>query len=343
MAGTAWKTLKPSGRTRDLSNISELKTLFFSEKLDFGELVSLKGRLSQYCPIYFPIAYNCLLTGPRPIVLDTGSRKVEGFSMDPTYNPAVTRMYTKAVSGDTIAFLFDTNVSHTPRLVSFYHPDRSTEIPFHSTEPGIPVLIDTTSEPHLERIVELTARVVRLDETISAVIDESKEEVVRGYYHAFYKYDFYPNKGFILDAREDSGGNTKPTLEVSPFSTSVGLELSYTGELGEEQLDGIAGHVLGAKTTQPVGRYQPAYYTPKGYKIIQHASGNEAVHLAPELGAISITTKIQSTGPYSEHVTQAFLPFAADLISVIRKEDSSARFKVLFESDPTFSGRVLGV
>jgi hypothetical protein len=48
------KGVLPAGRSREPSSIADVRDGFFSENLFYGDTVHLTGRLSQYCPVYFP-------------------------------------------------------------------------------------------------------------------------------------------------------------------------------------------------------------------------------------------------------------------------------------------------
>jgi len=329
-----WDARQAAKNIVQVAGPGELKSAFFDEKVYIGHTVRLRGRLTQYCPIYFPDAYS-----PQAHFSDPSGRFWEL-----RYNPAPTTSFTRSGVGATLAFLFEEASDHTPRLVSPYHPDRTQPIPFHLTDPGVPILIDTPSERFLEQLVEVQGVLTRLDESISNVIDESDEEVVKLYYHTFYKADFFPNKGYVVDARAASGGIIKPLSDVAPFFTSVAVELQYSTRLTGDEVETVVQAQLRRAYPESAGpaRYQPAYYTPPGYRIVQLPLGNIITHVAPELGVLNVATVIDTTNPDRDHLGSMFLPTARGIVDALRKEDSGIHLQGLFSSDPEFY-RTVGV
>lgn len=315
----------------ELEGPGALKDHFFQEKIYLGHTVRTRGRLSQYCPVYFPVAYS-----PQAQFGDAAKNIWQA-----GFNPAPTAMDVRSSSGSTLAFLFEAEATHTPRIVSPYHPDRTGPIPFHLADPAVPVLVDGPAARFLEQIVEVEGVLVRLDPSVSEVIDESDEEVVKRYYHAFYQPDFYPNKGYLIDARTGASGRVTPVSEVAPFATSVAAEVSYSTKLSASEVEQLLSASLASVTDSPgPARYRPAYYSPPGYEIIQLSGGYILVHLAPEMGVINVSSVIETPHPDRAFISDTYMPATEQIIGTLSEHDPTCSFHVLFASDKAFARRL---
>lgn len=327
----SWPLIKPTAVRYNYENPSELKEAFFSEDVYLGDTVILRGRISQYCPIYFPIAYS-----PQAIISSEHSDYFETI-----YNPAPTKFFQKTRQGDTLAFLFDKNNLETPRIISKYHPDRTSEIPFSLSDPAIPILIDSRSETLLENIVEVKATLIRIDDTISKTIESSDENVVKNYYHAFFDEHFIPAKGYMLDARSTSGGSIRSISEHSNFITSIAMEFGIKSKLNSGEIESILINEL--TNINPLNyspfRYRPAFYTPGGYEIIQFSSNGIFIHYAPSLATMKFSTIIDTINIDREFVFKFFLPTTKSVIDGFKREDNAMELSTLFTSDDAFIKR----
>lgn len=321
-----WSPEREQGKLSEWPGPAAIKDAFFEERLYIGQRVRVSGRLSQYCPVYFPIAYSPQAQfNPGPNIWLGG------------YNPAPTAMASRSASGDTLAFLFDVRALETPRIVSPFHPDRTQSIPFHIADPSIPVLVDTPWDHMLEQLVTLEGVLTGLDPAIAAVIESSHEEVIKLYYHTFFRADFYPRQGYVIDARRATRGKVLPLPEIAPFATSLAVEARYSTSLYQNDLESVVHDGLTkAMGTRAAAHYQPAYYTPPGYRIVQLSQGGLLVHLAPDLGVINFATIIDTLNPDRERITGAFLPAARTIVDEIRHADSDAQFHGLFASHRDF-------
>lgn len=328
MARKGWGRLQRTGKVLDLSGPGEVKEAFFGEQIYLGDTVRVRGRLSQYCPVYMPVAYS-----PQA---HFGNPTTNSWVAD--FNPAPTSTFIRAGSGCTLAFLFHESARETARIVSKYHPDRTQVIPFHLADPSVPVLLDSQSERFLEEIVEVKATLVRLDDAVREAIEASDEEVVKLYYHTFFSDTFIPQKGYVLDARSVNGGEVISTSKIAPFETSLATEIQVKTEISAEEIEGIVGGSLKKAFGTGAGpmHYRPAYYTPPGYEIKQIALGPLITHFAPEFGVINSAVVIDTTNPNRDNVHQLLLPHTKRVLEGVREADPGSEFSGLFASDASF-------
>lgn len=327
-----WGAASAKGAVVEVPGPAELKDAYFGERVYIGQRVRVTGRLSRHCPVYFPIAYS-----PQAQFNPSPNSWVSA------YNPAPTAMMARVGSGEAMGFLFETAATETPRIISQFHPDRTQMIPFHLADPSIPVLVDVQSEQYFEELVTIEGVLTTLDPLVSAAIASSHEDVVKLYYHTFYKADFYPTQGFVIDARGPAGGRVAATHQAAPFETTIGIEAKYRASLAPEDVEAA----IQSAFAQVVGwsgpaRYQPAYYTPPGYRIVQFSEGGLIVHVAPELGVINFGTVIDTLNPDRDRISKLLLPGARAVVQAIRSADSTATFDGLFASNPDFH-RQIGV
>ncbi|MBD3337803.1 MAG: hypothetical protein GF353_01755 [Candidatus Lokiarchaeota archaeon] len=334
------KTIFGTKNVEKFENLSDLKVAFFDDLLNYRDKIIVQGRLSQYCPIYFPIAYSPQVPGMFKLE--------DGASMQRTYlNAAPTAMQLKHSQGGLLAFLFPQDAQFTPKITSYYHLDRTSTIPIKVAEIGIPVIIDQKQIKYLEQIVEIRALISLIDEDIQGAIDSSEEEFVKNYYHGFFKSDHYPNKGFMLDARTECGGEIVQTSEHFPFYTNICIELKFNSSLLENSYSEILNSALDGIPLPPGinssrHNYQPDYYTPKGYKIVQIGRPPFLAHIAYEKATIQLSMTVDVTSEYSGLISNHFLPSCKIVLDKIRENDKSVEFKTLFSSDRFFS-KELGI
>jgi hypothetical protein len=298
---------------------------FFESNVQFGDRIRVTARLSQFCPIYYPVAYSPQTPG--------------------RINPGPTGSVVRAHTGHMLGFMYSSDVPYTPRVISSRHLDRTSEISVHASEPAIPVLLDASALSRCEEIVEITAQVVELDAHLRASLDAAEEEAVRYYYSSFYREEGFPRTAFMLDARTSAGGQVRPTGPHSPFFTTIMTEFSLP-EGDPSRIDDSLQHMVvewakdngwsrGPDKYGPVmlgpATYQPAYLEPGGHRVVQRSWGNLVVHVAPELRVVSIAGIADTTNPDTKWLFDAFRPFLRDVVGHLTRTEGAGR--LLFSTD----------
>lgn len=329
-----------SDQPRELASPTELGDAFFGDWLEFGDVVEVVGRLSRYAPIYFPIAYS---PQAHMAFRTPGGGTQGGLIM----NPAPARSRLRFVDGAVMAFLFNAECPETPRITSPVHLDRVAlvspsgetrlPLPYTRADASVPVLLDESQLQHLEQRVELRARLRPLPSEIETEIADSNEDFVRLYYHGFYRDAAFPEPGFVLDARSRAGGAVRNVGHPSPFHASVGVELAFETGLSEDDFEGAVAQALKAIAPHPhmdgTGhRYQPAYHTPDGYKVVQLSRSPLLAHVAFSKRALHFSMPVDTTGDASD-VDGWFRPSVAELCGRLAESDHELRLSPLFLSD----------
>ncbi len=344
LLGGATKGMLSRGREAE-SSIAGVRDGFFSDRLFYGDTVRLTGRLSQFCPIYFPVAYAPQLVAPRTSMIETSRGSAPAFDLGTRVNPALTAMHISSADGHTLAFLFEEAATETPRIVSFAQPDRTTDLPFPRLLRGLPVLIDRKDEGALDEIVELRAQIVRLDQRVAQAISESDAPTVRSYYHDFYRSERYPNAGYVLDARHTAGGRVRRMMRFAPFYTSIGIEVALrateAASPDASTVQSVGALAMRAVATGPIAHYQPGYYTPGGYPIIQLGSEDLSLHVAPSLGVLTAAVRVDVTRDLSASVEEQLNPLIDAMSAAVGQLASGSAAQILHASDPRFVTRWL--
>lgn len=334
---------------KSVGSLEELGQAFADGWLGYGDLVTVRGRLSRFAPIYFPVAYSPQIPG----VLTGGQLLVETY---PVPNPAPGAVGLRHIEGGVLAYLFPIELPGTPRITSPHHPDRlgTSEnvlpLPYSRASPSIPVLIDDQQLKWLEDKVEISARIRPLDPDLEGQIAGSSEDFVRLHFHGFYRNEWFPDQGFMLDARSGGNGRIRQVDDPSPFLVSLAVEASFQSVLVQDEIEDVFNRTLDLMHFPHVSieegkdgsraNYTPAYLTPGGYQIVQVNKLPVALHLAYEKRVIQLSV----VGP-----SDARLPVASEMLEKVitelsaelKRRDPAFRFDILFSSDRRFARKLV--
>lgn len=340
------KEIRLGTEEKELTNIREAGEAFSDGWIEIGDLVQIRGRVSRFAPIYFPIAYSPQVMGSMsgPDVLMQSSI---------LRNPAPSVANLRYVDGGVLAFLFPVEAEGTPRITSPVHLDRlvttanPVPLPYSSAAPSIPVLLDQSQLKHLEKKVAIIARLRPIDPEIRTEIEKSEEAFVRLYYHGFYRSSWFPDQGFLLDARSAAGGAVQVRHDPAPFRINLTVEVGLQSTLGREELESVLNVGLD-RIVVPERRsgrrgsrvnYRPAYHTSTGYEIQQVSRLPVVTHLAYEKGVINFGVLADSTADLA-YVPEVFESLGREVIGELRRRDGSAEMNPLFASDDHLVSRM---
>jgi hypothetical protein len=331
---------------REFSSLQDVGEAFAEDWLSLGDVVKIKGRLSRFAPIYFPIAYS-------PQILGSVSGSDVLMASQTILNPAPSAMNLRYLEDGILAFVFPEEATETPRITSTIHPNRLTDgvtlsaLPASSAAPSVPVLLDAPQLKRLENRVEVIGLVRPLHPTIESEIERSAEDFVKLYYHGFYRSDWFPDHGFMIDARSSVGGSIRIISEPSPFLVNVVVEAAFQTRLDREEFED-AVNVATDRAQVPPNRhgmvglranYRPAYYTPGGYEIMQVNRIPFTTHFAYEKRTLQLGVLLDATQSL-DGISKVFAPMAREIIAELQRRDGEIEFGVLFQSDPSLPGMV---
>lgn len=334
-------------KKKSVASLHELGEAFAEGWLGYGDLVTIRGRLSRFAPIYFPVAYSPQIPG----VLTGGQLLMATLTME---NPAPGAVSLRHVDGGIMAYLYPEDARGTPRITSLIHPDRlitshnRLPLPYSKSAPSIPVLISDQQLRWLEDKVEMAARIRPLDDGIDSEIAASSQDFVRLHYHGFYRSDWFPDHGFMLDAREATAGSIRQFGEPSSFLVNLAVEAEFESSLSQDEVEDAFNRTLDGLELPEISirgangsraNYTPAYFSPGGYQIVQVNKLPVALHLAYEKQVLQASVVSHSDGRLplaSRFLQRAVLALHDEL----KRRDQAIRFKVLFSSDRTL-GQVL--
>lgn len=337
--GRRLKEIRLGPKEKDLADIREAAEAFADGWIQFGDLVRISGRVSRYAPIYFPIAYSPQVMGSL-----SGAVVIMETSVIPNPAPAVANL--RYLDGGVLGFLLPLGVEGTPRITSPVHIDRlgttarPTPLPYSSAAPSIPVLLDRSQLRYLEQKVAIVSRLRPVDPEIEAEIEKSEETFVKLYYHGFYHSSWFPDRGFLLDARSEMGGSVQVVHDPAPFRINLAVELGVHSTLGREELEDVLNVGLDRIDLPDLGsgkkgnraNYRPAYHTPTGYEIQQVSRLPLVTHLAYERNVLNLGVIADSTANLG-HVPGLFESLGQEVIGELRHRDGSAEILPLFASD----------
>jgi hypothetical protein len=264
-------------------------------------------------------------------------------------NPAPGAMSLRHVDGGVLAFLFPLEVSGTPRITSPDHLDRLVTadnpggISYSRATPSIPVLLDHRQLRWIDDKVELRARVRPLDAEIQTELEASHEVFVRLYYHGFFRSDWLPDHGFMLDARTVTAGALRQVGDPSPFLVSLAVETAFESSLSKPEieeafnatLDGLTLPEIEEGKTGSRANYTPAYFTSTGYQVLQVNRLPLAFHLAHEKRVIQMSVVAQAHGRLRE-AGPLLCGAGSALVEELRRRDPEIVLETLFASDSYF-------
>lgn len=340
------ESIKGTSEEKSVGSLEEVGEAFAEGWLGLGSLVKVSGRISRFAPIYFPIAYSPQVPG----VLLGGGIAMRTVVLP---NPAPGSVGLRHVDDGILAFLFPAEAAETPRITSPVHLDRlSTEsqplpLPYSSAAPSIPILLDLQQQQHLEEIVAVCGRIRALDPGIQSEIEASSETFVKLYYHGFFRSDWFPDQGFMLDARTSQGGSVRTVGEPSPFMVSNAIELGFESTVGSDELEDVLNVALDRLVLPEIdngatgsrSNYRPAYHTPGGYEVKQVNRLPVVTHMAFEKKALQISVVSYSSGDLSS-LPRLFEQLGIEVLGEFRRRDPNAEFKPLFGSDPRLLSRM---